>query len=86
MRQLLHVFRVEFLRDGEHLPKAAKKQSRDKLAPPALELDERDRQRAHEIFDRCWQQLQDQPSNWRFLSPFGWQCDGRVRVTFIAPT
>lgn len=84
MRQLFHVFRVEFLLDGEHLPKAAKNRSYDKLASPALEFGEPNRQRGHEIFDGCWKELQDQPPNWRFLSPFGWECDGRVRVRFSA--
>ncbi|WP_239016833.1 hypothetical protein [Sphingomonas ginkgonis] len=85
MRQLYHVLRIEFLRDGEHWSKAEKKQPRDKRALPALELSEAERQRGHEIFDRCWRELRRQPSDWRFLSPFGWSYDGRPRVRFSAP-
>ncbi|MFC7535925.1 hypothetical protein ACFQPG_00920 [Sphingomonas sp. GCM10030256] len=85
MRQLFHVFRVEFLRDGEHWSKAEKKRPRHKRGLPALELTKAERQRGHEIFNRCWWELQEQPSNWRFLSPFGWSCDGRPRVRFSAP-
>lgn len=84
LRQLYHVLRVEFLRDGEHWPKPEKSRSRDTRPVPALELAEAERQRGHEIFDRCWRELQDQPSDWRFLSPFGWSCDGRPRVRFSA--
>ena len=85
LRQLYHVLRVEFLRDGEHWSKAEKSQSRGTRPVPALELTEAERQRGHEIFDRCWPALQNQPSDWRFLSPFGWSCDGRPRVRFSAP-
>lgn len=85
MRNIYHVLRVEFLRDGEHWSKAEKQQPLDMRALTPLELTEGERQRGHEIFDRCWRELQNQPSDWRFISPFGWQCDNRPRVRFSAP-
>jgi hypothetical protein len=75
LRQLFHVVRVEFLRDGEHLPKKWKGavNAEDRKLP--LELDEEDSRRGHELFDHCWAELNSQPSDWRFITPFGWQCD-----------
>lgn len=85
LRQLFHVIRLEFLRDGEHLPKARKKQPKAEQVAPRLDLDQSGRQRGHEIFDACWAELNDQPKDWRFITPFGWQCDGVPRVRFSKP-
>lgn len=86
MRQLFHVLRVEFLRDGEHWPKAVKQSSGGNAILPTFDLSPAEQQRGHEIFDRSWRALQNQPSDWHFISLFGWQCDGRPRFPFSRPS
>ena len=84
LRQLFHVVRIEFLLDGEHLPKALKGVVLRKHHQLPLELDEQDDRRGHEIFDECWSELNDQPAGWRFITPFGWECDGLPRIRLSA--
>jgi hypothetical protein len=86
MRQLFHVLRVEFLRDGEQWPKAVKQSSGGSAILPTFDLSPAEQQRGHEIFDRSWRALRSQPSDWRFISPFGWQCDGPPRFPLSKPT
>ena len=74
LRQLFHVYRVEFLRDGEHLPKSVKGNETHGFQPP-LELDFDQYRRGREIFDQARDALNSQPEDWRFMTPFGWQCD-----------
>lgn len=85
VRQILHVLRLEFLRDGEHLPKAMKKAAPTEADCLPLELEERQRLRGHEILDECWVQLHKQPKDWRFMAPFGWQCDSTPRIRLAKP-
>lgn len=73
LRQLLYVIRLLFLRDGEHLPKKLKGSSVFERILP-LDLDNNDRRRGHEILDSCWAELNAQPRDWQFDTPFGWQC------------
>lgn len=74
LRQLFHVYRIEFLRDGEHLPKSMKGKEAHSFQPP-LELDVDQRRRGREIFDQARDALNSQPEDWRFMNPFGWECD-----------
>lgn len=85
LRQLFHVIRVEFLQDGEHLPKRLKGAVNPKHPKLDLELHRTNTRRGHELFDHCWAVLNDQPVDWRFITPFGWQCDGTRRVHLSAP-
>jgi hypothetical protein len=85
LRQLFHVVRMEFLQDGEHLPKAMKSMAPAEHPELPLELDAGEDRRGHELFDQCWAELNDQPADWRFITPFGWQCDGLPRVRLSAP-
>lgn len=84
LRQLFHVVRVEFLQDGQHLPKGMKRLAAGVYPEVPLELSESEERRGHELFDQCWAALHDQPSDWQFVTPFGWQCDGVPRVRFSA--
>ncbi|MXP41881.1 hypothetical protein GRI75_09530 [Altererythrobacter soli] len=84
LRQLFHVVRIEFLQDGEHLPKHLKgADPGDAMVP--LELSEEESRRGHELFNHCWAELCNQPADWRFITAFGWQCDGSARVRLSAP-
>lgn len=85
LRQLFHLVRVEFLRDGEHLRKVQKGWKGRGEGAPSLDLEPDNRRRGHEIFDICRQELDNQPTGWRFITPFGWQCDGAPRITLTAP-
>lgn len=76
LRQLFHVYRIEFLRDGEHRPKSMKGKEAHSFHPP-LELDYNQRRRGREIFDQARDALNSQPEDWRFMTPFGWQCDSQ---------
>jgi len=80
--QLFHVVRSEFLRDPEHRAKAAKGKSATQDVK--LELDEKGRRRGHELTDQCRVALQGQPTDWRFSTPFGWQCDRTARHALSA--
>lgn len=84
LRQLFHVVRAEFLQDGEHQPKSVKGLALGEHHQLPLDLDEKDSRRGHELFDRCWAELKNQPADWRFITPFGWQCDGRPRIRLSA--
>ena len=84
LRQLFHVVRIELLQDGEHLPKALKGATPDEQSDLPLELDDKENRRGHELFDQCWAELNNQPADWRFITPFGWQCDGRPRIRLSA--
>lgn len=84
LRQLFHAVRIEFLCDGEHLPKNAKGAASSGHMVLPLELDKSSRRRAHELFDQCFVELTDQPADWRFITPFGWQCDGKPRIRLSA--
>lgn len=83
LRQLFHIVRTEFLEDGEHLPKHLKGADPKKVMPSLEILEENDR-RGHELFDECWAELCNQPDDWRFITRFGWQCDGSPRVCLTA--
>src|SRR5690606_18933744 len=83
LRQLFHVVRVEFLQDGGHVPKAMKGVDPERVILP-LELSEEESRRGHELFDECWAELCNQPSDWRFITPLGWQCHGLPRVRLSA--
>lgn len=85
LRQLFHVVRVEFLQDGEHIPKSMKKVRPTKVGPLPLELTEAERQRGHELFDDCWSYMTKQPAGWRFLSPFGWRRGPQSRPHLMRP-
>lgn len=76
LRQLFHVYRIEFLRDGEHLPKNMKGKEAHSFQPP-LELNFDQYRRGRGIFDQAWAALNSQPEDWRFMTPFGWQCDSK---------
>ena len=80
LRQLLHVVRIEFLRDGEHLPKSMKGVTLAEHQQLLLDLGDEENRRGHELFDQCWKELNNQPADWQFITPFGWQCDGLPRV------
>ena len=79
LRQLFHVYRIDFLRDGEHLPKNRKGKEAHGFHPP-LELDFDQYRRGRGIFDRAWAALNSQPEDWRFITPFGWQCDSERAI------
>jgi hypothetical protein len=76
LRQLFHVYRIEFLRDAEHLPKNMKGNEAHGFQPP-LELNFDQYRRGRGIFDQAWAALNSQPEDWRFMTPFGWQCDSK---------
>src|SRR5690606_1086329 len=61
LRQLFYVVRIEFLCDGEHLPKAMKSMIEHPELP--LDLDDGEDRRGHELFDACWAELNDQPDD-----------------------
>ncbi len=82
--QFFHVVRLEFLRDGGHLPKKLKGSPGAEHIVLPLELNEKDSRRAHEVLDTCWAELNNQPADWRFITPLGWQCDGLPRVRLRA--
>lgn len=83
LRQLFHIVRIEFLQDGEHLPKRLKGVDPDQVVLP-LELSEEESRRGRKLLDDCWAELCNQPSGWRFITPFGWQCDGGPRMRLRA--
>lgn len=83
LRQLFHVVRIEFLRDGEHRPKDLKGVADPEEVLP-LEFDEQDNRRGRKLLDKCWAELNNQPDDWRFITPFGWQCHGLPRVRLSA--
>lgn len=86
LRQLFHVTRLEFLRDGEHLPKCLKGSVGADYSLLPLDLSPADSRRGHEIFDKCWTELRNQPGDWQFITSFGWQCNAPsvVRDTALA--